>query len=377
MRPLFNTVFALATLRVKIYRPFNIESTSHANQPGGLSMDSTEREAAIWRFPVLLLVGGFFIYLLRDVLIPFSLAFILAYIFTPFVDLLERRLHIPRFLAVLLLLGALSVPVVAIFWYNGPLISQNIQHMTEDAPEQITRFLTNLFGGQKIAFLGQVLDVRVVAPYLIHQIQDLLGAPLGVAQVAWSFINIIMGAIFTFVIFIYFLAGGKGLIKGTLQLVSKQHRDRLQDLVQKIDSLIGRYLRGLAAIVVLTTFVVWIAFKFVFNIPYAFFLALVIGALEVIPLFGPIASGALTGIVALAQGNLIFFAKVMVFYLIMRFTNDQVVSPIVLGKAVTISPVVVLFAFLTGSTLFGFLGLLFAVPAASILKIVLDEQNAA
>jgi predicted PurR-regulated permease PerM len=274
----------------------------------------------------------------------------------------------------LLLLLILAVPVAILIYYKGPLVAENIMQLGENAPDQVTRFLTHFLGGQQFSILGQTFDVRIVVPYLIAHLQDLLGAPLGVAQVAWSFINVIMGAIFTFVIFIYFLAGGKGLVYGALRLVNGNRRDRLQRLILKVDELIGSFLRGLAVIVVLTVIVVWIFFSFVFHIPYAGLFALIIGLLELIPLFGPIVSGVLTSIIALAQGDLFFFLKVMAFYMVMRFTNDQVVSPIVLGKAVTLSPVVVLFAFLTGSTLFGFLGLLFAVPVAAIIKIVLDER---
>jgi len=339
-------------------------------------MESNGRKAAaLGLFPVTLLVAGFIIYLLRNVLVPFALAFILAYVFTPVIDRLEKHLRIPRLLSVLLLLIVLALPFVLLIWYNGPALADNVWDLAGNAPEQVTLFLTRLFGGQQFSILGQDFDVRVVAPYLITRTQALLGAPLGMAQVAWSIVNVIMGAIFTFVVFIYFLAGGKGVINGALLLSPKEQRERFQRLIHKIDLLIGSYLRGLAVIVVLTAIVVWVVFNFIFHIPYAAFFALVVGLLEIIPLFGPIASGALVGIVSLAQGNLLFFTKVMAFYLVLRFTNDQVVSPIVLGKAVTVSPVVILFAFLTGSTLFGFLGLLFAVPVAAIFKIVLDERN--
>lgn len=337
-------------------------------------MKSDSGETLKWQFPFALLVAGFIVYLLQDVLIPFAVAFLLAYVFTPVVNRLERHLHLPRIIAVLLLFLILTVPFDLIIYYNGAALAENITNLAENAPDQITHFLTNLLGAQHIAFLGQTYDVRIVAPYLIAHVQDLLGAPLGVAQVAWSFVNIFMTAIFTLVVFFYFLAGGKGMIFGILVLAPAKQRDHLQDLINKVDSLIGRFLRGLAVVVVFTAIVVWLVFKFVFDIPYAAFLALTIGLLELIPLFGPIASGFLTGIVALAHGNLLFFSKVIAFYLVLRFTNDQVISPIVLGKAVTLSPVVVLFAFLTGSTLFGFLGLLFAVPAAAIFKIVLDER---
>jgi len=340
-------------------------------------MSAKNGETEKWLLPATFLVGGFIVYLLRDVLVPFALAFILAYVFTPFVNRLEHHLRIPRMLAVLLLNLILAVPVVLLIYYNGPVLTQNISYFAENAPEQFTIFLTKLLGGKKFSILGQSFDVQVVTPYLFSKMQDLMGAPLGVAQVAWSLINVIMAGIFTYVIFCYFLAGGNRLIYGALRMAPKERQERLQDLVAKVDSLMGRFLRGLAVVVVFTAIVVWFAFKFVFHIPYPVFLALTIGLLELIPLFGPIASGALTGIVALAQGgNLMYFVKVISFYLVLRFSNDQLISPIVLGKAVTLSPVVVLFAFLTGSTLFGFIGLLFAVPVAAVFKIVLDEKSA-
>lgn len=343
---------------------------------GGQGMNVKSEEPEKWLLPATLLVGGFIVYLLRDVLVPFALAFILAYVFTPVVNRLEQHLRFPRIIAIILLNLILAVPFALLIYYNGSLLTQNISYFAENAPDQFTRFLTKLLGGQQFSVLGQNFDVRIVAPYLISRIQDLMGAPLGVAQVAWSLVNIIMAAIFTYVIFCYFLADGNRLIYGALRLAPKEQRERLQNFTIKVDSLIGRFLRGLAVVVVFTAIVVWLAFRFVFHIPYPVFLALTIGLLELIPLFGPIASGVLTAIVALAQGNLMFFIKVISFYFVLRFTNDQLVSPIVLGKAVTLSPVVVLFAFLTGSTLFGFIGLLFAVPAAAIFKIALDERNA-
>jgi predicted PurR-regulated permease PerM len=190
-------------------------------------------------------------------------------------------------------------------------------------------------------------------------------------------VNVIMYVILTIVVLFYFLSGGKGLVDGALMTVPAEKRDRIRRFILRIDSLIGSYLRGLAIVVAFATIVVWLAFSFVFNIPYAPFFALTVGLLELIPLFGPIVSGLLTSLTALTHGDLLFTFKVIIFYLGLRFTIDQVVGPIVLGNAVTISPVVVIFAFLAGGTLFGFLGLLFAVPAAAIFKIVLEERNTA
>jgi predicted PurR-regulated permease PerM len=331
---------------------------------------------ATWRFPVTLLAAGFIVYLLRDVLVPFAMAFVLAYIFTPIVNRLERSLRLPRLIAILLLFLALAGPFVLLIVYQGPSLAQNVRNLAEKAPDHVARYIATIFGGEQIWFLGQTIDARSVAHGLILQTQDFLGTPHGMAEIGWSFVKIVVNAVFTLAVLFYFLAGGEGLIRGALRMAPAERRERIQELILKIDALIGRYLRGLAVVVVFVATVVWLTFRFVFHIPYPLLLALIIALLELIPLFGPIVSGVLTFAVALTNGDLLFTVKVVIFYLALRFTVDQAVGPIVLGKAVTLSPVVVIFAFLAGGTLFGFLGLLFAVPAAAVLRVVLNEHTA-
>lgn len=340
-------------------------------------MGSWDSEKATWRFPATLLAVAVLVYLLRNVLIPFSLAFVIAYVFTPVVDRLERHLHLPRLICVLVLFLAFAAPLALLVYCNEPVLAQYFRQLADNFPEHLTSFITNLFGGRKFNFLGQDFDARLVSQQLLERTRFVPDSPLGVAQAGWVMVNVIMYAILTIVVLFYFLVGGKGLIDGALMMVPAGKRDRTRRFISRIDSLIGSYLRGLAIVVAFAAIVVWLAFRYVFHIPYAPFFALTIGLLELIPLFGPIASGVMTSLTALTHGDLLFTSKVIIFYLALRFTIDQVVGPVVLGNAVTISPVVVIFAFLAGGALFGFLGLLFAVPAAAIFKIVLEDSDAA
>ncbi len=338
-------------------------------------MAQGERQNAAWRFPLVVLAAGFVIHLLRDVLVPFAMAFVLAYILTPVVNRLERALRLPRIVAIFILFLALAGPFLLFVVYQGPALAQNVRYLAEHAPEHIARYIANIFGGEQIWFLGQTIDAQTVAQGLIIRTENFLGTPLGIAQIGWWFVKVVVNAVFTLAVLCYFLAGGGGLIQGVFRLFPTERHDQLQGLAHKIDSVIGRFLRGLAVVVVFVTTVVWLVFSFVFHIPYAPIFALIIGLLELIPLFGPIVSGALTFIIGLTNGDLLFTVKVIIFYLTMRFTVDQAVGPIVLGKAVTLSPVVVIFSFLAGGTLFGFLGLLFAVPAAAVIRVVLNDRS--
>jgi len=339
-------------------------------------MEREKREPLAWEFYLALLGAGFVVHLLRYVLIPFGVAFVLAYVFTPLVNMLQLRLRLPRILAVLVLFLFLATPFIAVVAHDGPVLARDFRSLAENAPEQVTHFVTSLFGARQVTILGQTFDARVVAQQMIDRILVFPTTPLGVVQAGWSFVNVIMNTVLTFVALFYLLVGGKGLMSGAFRLIPAQSRDRVQHLVESLDSLLGRYLCGLAVVVVFAALVVWLVFGFVFHIPNAAVFALTIGLLELVPLFGPITSGVLTSVAALTHGDIMFTVRVIVFYLALRFFIDQVLGPIVLGNAVTIPPIVVLFAFLTGGTLFGFLGLLFAVPAAAMFKIVIDERNA-
>jgi predicted PurR-regulated permease PerM len=320
-------------------------------------------------------MAGFVVYLLRNVLVPFVVAFIFAYVLTPVVNRLEQRLRLPRAIVVLLVFLAFTLPVAFIIANHGATLMQNLGYLAENAPRAMARYVAQLFGGRQIWFLGQTIDAQSVANSLVAQIPAFLGTPRGMAQVGRTLIIIVMNGIFILVFLFYFLVGGKDLIRGALRLFPEDKSDRLKRLILKVDALIGRFLRGLAVVVVFSATVAWLGFTFIFHIRYAFLLALTIGFLELIPLFGPITSGFLTCFVALSLGDLIFTTKVVMFYLALRLTIDQAVGPVVLGKAVTLSPVVVIFAFLAGGTLFGFLGLLLAVPAAAVVRVILDDRR--
>ena len=115
----------------------------------------------------------------------------------------------------------------------------------------------------------------------------------------------------------------------------------------------------------------WIGLGLVFGLPYAPLVSLLIGFLELIPIVGPAISIALIGLSGVPQGNLWLFAGFMGFAIALRVSIDQIVAPLVLGRAVTLHPVTVIFAFLAGATLYGALGVLLAVPVATVAKITL------
>jgi len=107
------------------------------------------------------------------------------------------------------------------------------------------------------------------------------------------------------------------------------------------------------------------------GLPLAILLAVAVGVLELIPLFGPASSIALVVLTAIQQVNLFEILGLIVFAIALRISIDQLLGPAVLGRAVRVHPVVIIFSFLAGAVLFGVVGLILAVPVAASIKIIL------
>ncbi len=326
-----------------------------------------------WLLPTEIVAAGVVVYLLRRVLIPFAVAFGMAYVLSPIVHHLSKRLRLPRLAAIFLLLAVIIVPLVYLVQAYGPALVEDADAFARNLPGLVTHFADNLFGGREIQLFGQTFTAGMVSEQMINRVRSFLGTPLGVEQFAESFSQAFMTTILTIVALVYFLIDGAYLVNWLVRLAPGEQRHRIRTLVTKIDVVIGRFLRGLAGLVIFTAVVVWIAFRFVFHLPYAPLFGITIGLLELLPLIGPITSGVLTSLVAFGHGGMVFTIKVIIFYLVLRLTVDQVLGPIVLGRAVILPPAVVLFAFFSGGALFGFFGLLVAVPATAVLKVVAEE----
>ncbi len=109
------------------------------------------------------------------------------------------------------------------------------------------------------------------------------------------------------------------------------------------------------------------------HLPYALALAVLTGVLEIIPLIGPLIATAIVAIDAFARGGPGLAAGIVVFYFVLRQVEDQVVMPVVIGRAVHLHPIVTIFAVLVGLSLYGILGGLLGVPVAAAINVVFRE----
>jgi predicted PurR-regulated permease PerM len=117
----------------------------------------------------------------------------------------------------------------------------------------------------------------------------------------------------------------------------------------------------------------YLGLALVLRLQHAAVLALLTGLLEAVPVVGPLAAAVLGGLVAVRQAAGSWDIGAYVLYVIaLRLSIDQLVGPIVLGKAASVRPVVIIFCFLVGGALFGVVGVILAVPFALAVRVTLS-----
>lgn len=353
---------------------------------GGHSISGGVRFSSRAKIVVLLTVAGLLLLLLlraQSVLGPFVWGAIAAYIFTPVVDFLETRARLPRILVVALLyLAGLGVAAWASIAFI-PLVVKQAGDLLSDMPG----ILMGLFGS--LDFLSQHLQAERLEPFdLALDPQVLVNEAVRGMQSLFTYLtrqaipavfNVLEGlgqVILSLIIAFYLLRSARTIRARLERLIPRPYRGEALDLLLHIDRVVGAYIRGQLLLVGLMAVAIVIALS-ILRVRYALVIGLFSGLLSIIPLFGPVAGGAIAASVALFQpttpfgwSNLTLALAVVVVYIVLRQTENHLVVPNLMGPIVDLHPLLVLFGLFAGGKIAGFTGLVIAVPTAAALKII-------
>lgn len=312
-----------------------------------------------------------FLYRIRNILLPFVVAAILSFVLAPLVDRLHATTRIlPRWVAALTLYASVIAVLGAAAYWWAPVVISEIGRFASDIPETLHRFVAAIAPNGHLVLAGRAIDVNEISTHLLDAVRGrwLSGAGLSLASLGiGAFFEILVGL----ALLGYFLVCSTDLARRMLWLVPPDHRTEVAQLARQLAPILRRYFLGLLAVVFYTGFASWVGLAALFHIGGAFLLAFVIGLLELIPIIGPIVSILIICLAAMQQIDALVLGELAVFLTALRLSIDQVVGPIVLGKATYLHPVVIIFAFLSGAAFLGALGLILAVPVAAAIKIVL------
>jgi len=314
------------------------------------------------------------VYLLRYVLLPFVLAAGLAFVCFPARNWLVRRLRFPRVLACAVTVGAIALVLAGFGYLAVSQLAHDVGQCAQHAPDMIEQVARWGLGGDEKTVLGHQLTPQNVRQHVLATAGSLLPAQ-HVEQWVGVGAGSLLGVFLVCVLLFYFLLSGPRLVQGMLWLLPPSKRATGQTFVQELSPILAHYVRGVLCVFIYTAIAAWIGLALVLRLPHAPLLAVVMAALELIPVVGPISAALIVGLVAVGQGSLWQVVAAGVFCLVLRLSIDQFVGPLVLGRAVTLHPVTIIFAFLVGGTMWGLLGVILAVPAAAVIKLAVAHAH--
>jgi predicted PurR-regulated permease PerM len=343
----------------------------HDGHEGGSGWFGTDPRAARAAWTVLLLAGVLaLVYVLRHVLLVLAFSVFFAYLIFPLVTAAQRIPGFrtwPRALALVYLLLVAGVTIVGATL--GPRAGSEIRALAERLPDIVRELSTGTMvsetlqrhgWGEEIA--GQLeTSLRTHAGEIVASAQGAAMALLKWLSGAWVIVLV--------PIFAFFLLkdGERFMAQATALLERRRHRERGRAIMQDLHDLLGEYMRALV-LLSLITFIVWSLAFLTFGLPYPVILAAIGGALEVIPLVGPVVAGVIVlSVTAFAgYGHTV---ALLVFVIAWRFVQDYVTSPLVMGR-IELHPALVIFGVIAGGEIAGPVGMFLSVPVIAGLRIV-------
>jgi predicted PurR-regulated permease PerM len=311
------------------------------------------------------------IWLFRPILLPFVIGIALAYILNPAVSFVGRSGLNRAWSAAVVLLAVLAVIIGLLVWIT-PQIATQIVGLASRLPGYVGD-LNNLLRSlapQLNEWLGPERAAQLeasLAQFFGSGIEFLGGVTAQVAQSGLTVLNTIAVLILTPVVAFYLLLDWEGMVKGIDDLLPREHRREIRQVLDQIDRSMASVVRGQGS-VILALCVYYATALSLTGLNFGLVIGLMTGLLSFIPFFGFLTGFVLSMGIALVQfaPNWWFVAIVFVVYMIGQFLEGNVLYPRLVGQSININPVWLMFALFAFAFLFGFVGLLLAVPLAAI-----------
>jgi predicted PurR-regulated permease PerM len=304
---------------------------------------------------------------IHDVLIPFVLSFALAYLLNPVINYFEAR-GLRRDLIVLALYLLIIIIITSSANFLLPAMSSELAGLQAKAPQYFSK-AQEFFGHLQVAIADhlpfgqstvQQLSFKMYDP-LIKQLPKI---PSYVLSLFPLFSLLFLVPFITF----FILMDSKSLMQSAIQLCPSRYVEQVLHVTSEIDTSLGNYIRGLLTIALAIGSVSYIGLK-ILHIDYALAIATLSGIASFIPYLGALLGMAVGATVAFFQYvNLTAPLEVIVLFVGIRLADEAFVQPLVSKHAVHLHPLIFLLALMVGGKIFGFIGLLFAVPAACVIK---------
>ncbi len=335
---------------------------------------SLTRQLTFWTVAVIVLIVV--LWLLHGILLPFAAGLVLAYLLNPLANRIERA-GASRVVAALVIVGLFALGFLLLIILVAPLLGSQLAALIARMPAYVTR-VQDLLADPSRTWLTSIVgesfsEIRQSTGDLVKQG---VGYLAGFLKSLWSggeaLISIFSLLIVTPIVAFYLISDWNRMVTTVDGLIPVPYRRTVRDLASQINAAIGGYFRGQST-VALALGVYYAAGLTLAGLNFGLLIGIVAGLLTFIPYVGSL-TGLVLGVgVAIAQfwPAYPWILVVLGVFLVGQFVEGNVLTPKLVGERVGVHPVWLMFALLAFGYVFGFLGLLVAVPLAAAAGVLI------
>lgn len=318
----------------------------------------------IWSIGKILLIFVilWFLYVLRDVIFIVLIAGLLATIINPMVNYFEKK-KIPRWAGALFVYLSVLLVLILIGMAIVPAVVSQTKLFIDEIPEFLDSILNKVQAGIQAGSQEQFLDM------FNNWLNKSSLSAKSIFSVLGTVAGQVMSVFMVLVLSFYLSVRKKGVRSFIDSLVPTKYKKFLADFSESVQKDIGAWARGLLLLCFFVGTLVYLGLL-ILGVKFSLTLAVIAGLTEVIPYLGPFIGAVPAVLMALTQSPTLALFVLILFVVIQQIENIFI-SPYVMYKAVGLDPLIIILALLVGGKLAGPIGMVLAVPAATIVAILI------
>lgn len=314
------------------------------------------------------LILGFLAKIGQTILSPLFFAFLMALLFVPFANFLEKRLRFSRSLSSIFSFIVMAAMMAGIIYFFTTQLSDfakdipTLQKQITESVYQLQLWVSHTFN---LRITDQMKYVNDGFDKLLNSSGQILGFTFSMFSSIGAFIA------FSVLFFIFILNYRRGLYTFIISVFNEKHSAKVQEIASEIQRIIKQYIIGLFIQIIIVS-ILTTALLTILEVKYAILLGVLTGLLNVIPYIGIIVSGLLAALISFATGGdkTLF---VLLGYAGIHAVDANLVLPLVVGSKVKINAFFTFLGLLIGEALWGISGMFLSIPFLAIVKIIFER----
>ncbi|MDF2641056.1 MAG: putative permease [Pseudomonas sp.] len=339
----------------------------------------TDSRRWFWLGGIVLLVA--FIFLLHPILMPFLVALLLAYMGDPIVDRLEK-LGLSRTLSVVAVFGLFTLVLMALLLVLVPMLAKQLMRLYELAPQMLDWLQHTAMPWVQAKFglsdgFWRFDRVKAAISEHMGQAGDIVGIVLSratassLALIGWLTNLVLIPVVCFYLLRDWDLMMGK--IRG---LLPRQREGQVVKLAAECHEVLGAFIRG-QLLVMVGLGVIYAAGLMLVGLELGLLIGVIAGLAAIVPYMGFVIGIGAALVAGLFQfgGDLYPMLGIVAVFMIGQALEGMVLTPLLVGDRIGLHPVAVIFAILAGGELFGFTGILLALPVAAVIMVLVRHAH--